>query len=109
MKVHKFYLKCSSDRLVIVAKGFLKLPNLLMLIKTKESITSQKLRSRDFCRSAISVSDKCKSAIPHLFNGSEVLSSAFDRAKVFAENFLKRTLIFLTQVSLKLISLLELI
>ena len=34
--------------LVIVAKGFSKLPNLHMLLKQKESITSQKLGSRDF-------------------------------------------------------------
>ena len=37
--------KVSSDRLVITVKGFLKLPNLHMLLKTKESITSQKFRS----------------------------------------------------------------
>ena len=41
------YLKESSSRLVIVAKEFLKLPNLHMLIK-KESITSQKLGFRDY-------------------------------------------------------------
>ena len=39
--------KLSSDRLVIVAQGFLKLPNLYMLIK-QESIISQKLDSQDF-------------------------------------------------------------
>ena len=38
-----------SDRLVIVAKEFLKLPNLHMLIK-QESIIFQKLGSRDFWR-----------------------------------------------------------
>ena len=45
--------------------------------KTKESITSQKLGSRDLWRIANSV----------LFNGPEVLSSASDKAKLFAENF----------------------
>ena len=54
--------------------------------KTKESITSQKLGSRDFWRIANSVLNKGKSAIPPLFNGPEVLSSAFDKAKLFAEN-----------------------
>ena len=55
--------------------------------KTKESITSQKRGSRDFWRIANSVLNKGKSAIPSLFNGSEVLPSAFDKAKLFAENF----------------------
>ena len=54
--------------------------------KTKESITSQKLGSRDFWRIANSVLNKDKS-IPPLFNGPEVLSSASDKAKLFAENF----------------------
>ena len=55
--------------------------------KTKESITSQKLGSRDFWRIANSVLNKGKSAIPPLFNRLEVLSSAYDKAKLFAENF----------------------
>ena len=55
--------------------------------KTKESITSQKLGSRDFWRIANSVLNKGKSAIPPLFNGPEVLSSASDKAKLLAENF----------------------
>ena len=49
--------------------------------KTKESITSQKLSSRGFLRIANSVLNKGKSAIPPLFNGLEVLSSASDKAK----------------------------
>ena len=55
--------------------------------KTKEFITSQRLGSRDFWRIANSVLNKGKSAIPPLFNGLEVLSSASDKAKLFAENF----------------------
>ena len=55
--------------------------------KTKQAITSQKLGSRDFWRIANSVVNKSKSAIPPLFNGPEVLSSASDKAKLFAENF----------------------
>ena len=54
--------------------------------KTKEFITSQKLVSLDFWRIANSVFSKGKSAIPPLFNGVEVLSSASDKAKLFAEN-----------------------
>ena len=40
-------------------------------IKTKESVTSQKLGSRDFWRIANSVLNKDKYAIPPLFNGPE--------------------------------------
>ena len=47
--------------------------------------------SRDFWRIANSVLNKGKSAIPLLFNGPEVLSSASDKAKLFAENFSKNS------------------
>ena len=57
-----------------------------MLIK-QESITSQKLGSHDFWGIANSVLNKGKSAIPSLFNGPKVLSSASNKAKLFAENF----------------------
>ena len=40
-----------------------------------------------FRRIANSVLSKDKSAIPPLFNGPEVLSSASDKAKFFAEHF----------------------
>ena len=43
--------------------------------------------SRDFWRIANSVLNKGKFAVPPLFNGPEVLSSAPDKAKLFAENF----------------------
>ena len=52
--------------------------------KTKEFITSQGLGSWDFWPIATSVLDKEKSSIPPLLNGPEVLSSAFDKAKLFA-------------------------
>ena len=61
--------------------------NLAYANKTKESITSQKLGSWGFWRIDNSVLSKGKSAIPPLFNGPEVLSSASDEAKSFAENF----------------------
>ena len=54
--------------------------------KTKESITSQSLGSHDFWCIANSVLNKGKSAIPPLFNRPEVLSSASDKARLFAEN-----------------------
>ena len=75
--------KVNSDRLVIVAKGFLKLPNLHMLLKQRSPSLPRKLRI------ANSVLNKGKFTIPPLFNGPEVLSSASDKAKLFAKNFSK--------------------
>ena len=68
-------------------KRFIETAKVLYANKTKESIISQKVGSRDFWRIANSVLNKGKSAIPPLFNGPEVLSSASDKAKLFAENF----------------------
>ena len=68
-------------------KRVLEAAKLAYANKTKESITSKKLGSRDFWRIANSVLNKDKSAILSLFNGPEVLSSASDKAKLFAENF----------------------
>ena len=79
----KVKFKQASNR----CKRFLEAAKLAYANKTKESITSQKLGSRDFWRIANSVSNKGKSAIPPLFNWQEVLSSASDKAKLFAENF----------------------
>ena len=59
--------------------------------KTKETITSQKLGSWVFWQNVNSVLNKGKSAIPPLFNDLEVLSSASDKAKLFAENFSKNS------------------
>ena len=64
--------------------------------KTKESIFSQKLGSRYFWQVANGFLNQDKSAIPPLFNGME--------KKTFLE-----TLILMTQVSLYLFSLPELI
>ena len=58
---------------------------------TKKSITSQNLGSWDFWQIANSVLNKGKSATPPLFNRPEVLSSASDKAKLFAENFSKNS------------------
>ena len=72
-------------------KRVLEAAKLAYATKTKESITSQKLGSRDFWRIANNVLNKGKSAIPPLFNGPEVLSSASDKAKLFAKNFSKNS------------------
>ena len=59
--------------------------------KTKAFTSFQKLGSQDFWRIASSVLRKDKSAIPPLFNGLNVLSSASDQAKLFAKNFSKNS------------------
>ena len=59
--------------------------------KTKKSVTLQKLSSQDFWQIANSVLNKVKSAIPPLFHNPEVLFSASDKTKLFAENFSKNT------------------
>ena len=91
---------------MIVAKGFLKLPNLHMLIK-QESITSQKPGPWDFWLIANIALNKSKSAIHPLFNRPEVLSSASGKAKLFAENVFKNS--NLDDSGVYLFSLLELI
>ena len=98
--VHRNHLSClyqrekSSDSKVKFRqtsnryKRVLEAAKLAYANKIKESIASQKLGSRDFWRIANIVLNKGKFAIPPLFNGPEVLSSAFDdEAKLFAENF----------------------
>ena len=72
-------------------KRVLEAAKLAYATKTKESITSQKLSSRDFWRIANSVLNQVKSTIPPLFNRPEVLSSASDKAKLFAKNFSKNS------------------
>ena len=46
----------------------------------------KRLNINDFWQIANNVLNKGKSAIPPLFNAPEVLSSASDKAKLFAEN-----------------------
>ena len=67
-------------------KRVLETATLAYANKTKESTTSQKLGSRDFEGIANSVFNRGKSAIPPLFNGPEVLSSACDKEKLFDES-----------------------
>ena len=72
-------------------KRVLEAAKLAYANKTKEYIIPQKLGSWDFRRIANSVLKKGKSAIPHLVNGLEMLSSASDKAKLLAENFSKNS------------------
>ena len=73
------------------SKRVLEAAKLAYATKTKESITSQKPGSQDFWRFANSALNKGRSATPPLFNGPEVLSSASDKAKLFAKNFSKNS------------------
>ena len=58
-----------------------------MLLKQKSPSLPRNLVLRTFWQIADSVLNKGKSAIPRLFNGLELLSSASDKAKFFAKNF----------------------
>ena len=100
----KVKLRQASNR----CKRVLEAAKLAYATKTKESITSQKLGSRDFWRIANSVLNKGKSAIPPLFNGREVLSFASDKANYLLKTF-PTTLILMTMIFLHLFFLLELI
>ena len=64
-------------------KRVLEAAKLAYATKTNESITAQKLGSRDFWRIANSVLNKGKSTVPPPF----ILSSPSDKAKLFAKNF----------------------
>ena len=89
-------------------KRVLEAAKLAYANKIKESITSQKLGSRDFWRIANSVLSKGRSAISPLFNSPEVLSSASDKQNCLLKTFLK-TQILMTRVYLYLFSFLQLI
>ena len=54
-----------------------------------------------------SVLNKGKSAIPPLLNGLELLSSASDEAKLFAENFSKNSNIDYSDISLSVFDRLQ--
>ena len=81
-------------------KRVLEAAKLAYANNTKESITSQNLGSWDFWCIANSVLNKGKSAIPPLFNSLEVLSSASDKAKSFAENFFQNSNVDYSGISL---------
>ena len=89
-------------------KSVLEAAKLAYATKTKESITSQKPGSQELWRIANSVLNKGKSVIPPLFNGPEVLSTASNKAKLFAKNFSKNSNLDDSAISLP-VFLLELI
>ena len=89
-RINLLHLRWSSVRLVIFAKGFLKLPNLLTLVKQNSQSLPRNfefLSSCDFWQTANIVLNK--SVISPQFNGPGLLSSASDRTKLYTENFSK--------------------
>ena len=72
--------------------------------KIKESIAFQKLGYQEFWQIAYSVLKRGKTTIPPLFNGSEVLSSESDKAKLFAKNFFKNSNLDYSGISLPVFS-----
>ena len=62
-----------------------------MTVKLMCSSSGQKLDSGDFWRIANNVLSKGKSVIPPLFNASEKLTSASDKARLLADNFFKNS------------------
>ena len=89
-------------------KRVLEAAKLAYADKTKQSITFQKFGSCDFWQIANSILNKGKSAIPPLFNSPRCSLLHLIKQNCLLETFL-RTVISMTQVSLHLFSLLELI
>ena len=71
-----------------------------MLLKQKSPSLPRNLALGDFWQIANSVLNKGKSAITPLFNRLEVLSSASDKAKLFANNFSKNSILDDSGISL---------
>ena len=74
-----------------------------MLIKL-ESITSQKIASRDFWGIANSVLNKDKYVIPTLFSNQKVLPSASEKTKLVPKNFSKNSNLDDSGISLPIFS-----
>ena len=72
-RINPLSLQLSLDRPVIIAKGFLKLPNLYMLIKNGETW------SLDLSWTANYVLSKGSSTIPVLFVYHKVLTSTSEK------------------------------
>ena len=90
-------LKESSDRLAFVPKGFLKLPNMHMLIKQKSLIISQKLGPWEFWQNANSVLNLLCLLCSTIRRCPELLHLI--KQNCLLNTFLK-TLILMTQASL---------
>ena len=98
----------SSDRIVIVAKGLLKLPNLHMLIKQKSLLLPRNLALVTFGELLIVFSTKVNLLYLLYSTGRRCCLLHLIKQNCLLKTFL-RTLILMTQISLYLFSLLELI
>ena len=107
-RVNLLNLKQSSDRLVTIVKGFLKLLNLDMLIKQKSPPLPRNFALGMFGELPIPFSTKVN--LLHLLYSTDQRCCLLHLIKqnCFLKTFL-RTLILMTQVSLDLFSFLELI
>ena len=101
-------LKYSSDRLVIIAKGFLKLPNLHMLIKQKTPLLPRNLALVTSGELLIVFSTKVNLLYLLYSTGRRCCLLHLIKQNCLLKIFLW-TLILMTEVSLYLFSLLELI
>ena len=97
-------MKVKFRQASVCCKKVFEAAKLVYAKKTKDSITSHKLGSQGFWGIANSILNKGKSAIPSLFNSREVLSSVFDEAKLFAEDFSKNSNIDDSGISLPVFS-----
>ena len=107
-KINSLILKRSSERLVVIAKGFLKLPNLHMLRKQKSPSLPTNLALETFGELQIVFSTKVNPL--YLLYSTPWRCSLLHLIK--ENNLLKtflRTLILMTSLSIYLFSLLELI
>ena len=75
-----------------------------MLIKQKSLSLPRNLTLETFGKLILVFPTKVKSAIPPLFNGPEVLSSACNKAKLFAKNFFKNSNLDDSDISLPVFS-----
>ena len=80
-------------------RGFLKIPNLHMLLKQKSPSLPRNC-SWGFWQIANSALNKAKYAISSVFNSLKVLSSASDKAKSFAKIFFKKSNLYDSGISL---------
>ena len=83
-RINRLYLRTRSDRLLIIAKVFLNLVNLLMIIK-QQNLSRTRLVSRTFCRIAKNVFRKVYLLLPLYLMVLRFLSFASDEAKLFIE------------------------
>ena len=107
-RINLLNLKQSSGSLVIVAKGFLKLPNMHILLKQKSPSLPRNLVLMTFGELQIVFSKKGKSAYFFYSMAKRCCLLHLIKQNCLLKTFL-RTLILMTWVLLYLFSLLELI